>query len=90
MKRHEIEADIAKRNTGTPTLTVWDDGSWLVHGFRDAEIAYLCEPDKVIMSLSMDTWEPVTFITPQQRINLAEKLFGSRRGNPPEVVQDAG
>lgn len=79
MNVSEELADITHRNAGHPCLTIWKDGSFVHHGYRDAEIAALSEPDDVLLTIRLDTLDAVTFITPQQRIALAEKFFGSRR-----------
>lgn len=74
--RARVEADVAARNAAALTLTVWADGTWVIHGYRDAEVATLCEPDKVLLNLDCATFNAVTFITPSERLRLAEKLFG--------------
>ena len=74
-----ILADITKRNAGALTLTVWNDGSWSAWGLRDAEIATLGEPDKVLLNVRLDTLATVEFRPFQERVTLYEKLFGTRR-----------
>jgi len=67
------------REVGGPaTLTIWKDATWQVWPYRDAEIAYLCEPEKVLLTLDAATHEYVEFITPQQRVSMAEKLLAGR------------
>ena len=65
------------RNEGPPTLTVWKDGSFVIHGARDAEYATLSEPDVVILNLDLGTHDAVTFLPAQARVGLSEKLFAA-------------
>lgn len=71
-----ISADIAKRNAGAETLTVWTDGGWKVWGLRDAEVATLCEPEKVLLNIRLDTRDAVEFRPFQERVTLYEKVLG--------------
>lgn len=57
--KEESEHDIAARNAGVPCLTIWKDGSFVHHGFRDAEIAEACEPNEVLLSIRLDTMDAI-------------------------------
>jgi hypothetical protein len=72
----EVLSDIRKRNAGDPVVSVWNDGTFVVHGRRDAEQAWRCEPDKVILTLDLTSWTAIQFIGAQEATKLAEKLFG--------------
>lgn len=71
-----ISVDIATRNAGVECLTVWNDGGWVRHGIRDAEIATLCEPDKVLLNIRLDTFAACEFTPPQKHIDLYERILG--------------
>ncbi len=73
--------DIARRNAGPATLTVFDDGSFVVHGRLDAEIDQRCDwggAARPLISIDLGTLEP--FVAPdlQSSISLHEKIL---RGN---------
>lgn len=71
-------ADAQKRNAGEMCLTVWRNGNYVHHGERDAEEATLCEPDDVLITIRLRDMRALTFITPQQRVALADKMLGGR------------
>ncbi len=77
MSETTADQDRLARNAGPKTLSVWRDGTFVIHGLRDAEYAKLSEPDEVVLTLDLTTHEPVTFITAAERLRLAVKLFGS-------------
>lgn len=81
MKRslEERRADIKKRNAEAECVTVWNDGTWVHHGLRDAEEATLSEPDKVLLTIRLDNVSAVTFMKPQDRINLYQKMFAPNK-----------
>lgn len=56
-------------------LTVWKDGAYVFHGYRDAEITTRCEPEAVVLNLDMETFDCVTFPDLQARTQLYEKLL---------------
>ena len=73
--KSELLADLAKRNAGRPTLTVHRDGSFVIHGERDAEIDARCtwpDGEGVVLSLDLETLNPIAFPDLQARIDLYE------------------
>lgn len=66
--------DITARNAGAPTLSVWADGTFILHGARDAEICDCAENPAPVLHIDAQTWEPVTFLPMQARVDLFEKI----------------
>ncbi len=54
MKKDEALADIQRRNAGRPTLTVWSDGTYVIHGSRDAELTLAGEIDFIHRGAAAD------------------------------------
>lgn len=81
----ETSRDIAKRNAGPETITVWKDGMWTRWGLRDAEIGALSEPDKVLLSIRLDTLEEVIFRPIAEKVAIAEWAL-----LPPAAIRKLG
>jgi hypothetical protein len=70
--------EIARRNAGRPTLTVWKDGSFVVQGALNAEYETR-KDEEVLLNLDIETLEPITFPDLQARTHLHEKVLPLNR-----------
>lgn len=82
-----IIRELLERNAGNPTITVFSDGTYVIHGARDAEIDQRCNwgnAPKPIVSVDLTTLEPVVAPDLRRRTRLYEMMFGKR------AVRDEG